>query len=38
MKLDGDIEVREREEDYININPIQAAGRLTADAMKAMIA
>jgi len=33
-----DIEVRTREEESINIQPIQAAGRLTADAMKALIA
>ncbi len=32
------IQVRTREEEYINIQPIQAAGRLTADAMKALIA
>lgn len=31
------IEVRSREEDYININPIQAAGRLTPEARKAII-
>jgi len=30
-----DIEVRAREELFININPIQAAGRLTPEAMKA---
>ena len=34
--MDG-IEVRCREEDYINIQPIQAAGRLTAEARKALI-
>jgi len=33
----GDIEVRAREELFINIHPIQAAGRLTPEAMKAMI-
>jgi len=33
-----DIEVRTREEESINIHAIQAAGRLTADAMKALIA
>jgi Sep-tRNA:Cys-tRNA synthetase len=33
-----DIQVRTREEEAINIQPIQAAGRLTADAMKALIA
>lgn len=32
------LEAREVEEYYINIQPIQAAGRLTADAMKALIA
>ena len=31
------IEVREREEDYININPLQTAGRPYADARKAVI-
>ncbi len=33
-----DVEVRAREELFININPIQAAGRLTPEAMKAIIA
>lgn len=33
-----DIDVRTREEESINIQAIQAAGRLTADAMKALIA
>ena len=33
-----DIEVRAREELFINIHPIQAAGRLTPEAMKAIIA
>ncbi len=32
------IYIRDKEEDYININPIQSAGRLTADARKALIA
>ena len=32
-----DIEVRAREELFINIHPIQAAGRLTPEAMKAII-
>ncbi len=32
------VEVRAREELFININPIQAAGRLTPEAMKAIIA
>ncbi len=31
------LQVRDREEDYINIQPIQAAGRLTLEARKAMI-
>jgi Sep-tRNA:Cys-tRNA synthetase len=34
----GDIDVREKEEEYINIQPIQAGGRLPADAMKALLA
>jgi Sep-tRNA:Cys-tRNA synthetase len=38
MKCTGDIEVRDLEEVAINIDPIQAGGRLTADAMKAIIA
>ncbi|MEN6611473.1 MAG: O-phospho-L-seryl-tRNA:Cys-tRNA synthase [Methanoregulaceae archaeon] len=38
MKCAGDIEVREVEELLINIDPIQSGGRLTADAMKAIIA
>ncbi|KPV64612.1 MAG: O-phospho-L-seryl-tRNA:Cys-tRNA synthase [Candidatus Bathyarchaeota archaeon BA2] len=33
-----EIEVRAREELFINIQPIQAAGRLTPEAMKAIIA
>lgn len=37
-KVVGDLETRAREELYININPIQAAGRLTPEAMKAVIA
>jgi len=37
MKI-NDIPVREVEENYVNIHPIQAAGRLTAEAMKALIA
>ena len=32
------IELRRREEDFINIDPIQAGGRLTLEARKAMIA
>ena len=38
MKCAGDIEVRAVEEESINIDPIQAGGRLTAAAMKALIA
>lgn len=38
MKIATSIPVREVEESYINIHPIQAAGRLTAEAMKALIA
>ncbi|HDR73092.1 MAG TPA: O-phospho-L-seryl-tRNA:Cys-tRNA synthase [Methanoculleus sp.] len=38
MKCSGDIEVREVEELSINIDPIQAGGRLTPEAMKACIA
>ncbi|HMK45526.1 MAG TPA: O-phospho-L-seryl-tRNA:Cys-tRNA synthase [Methanocella sp.] len=34
----GSLEVRTREEEYINIHPIQAAGRLTPEARKAIIA
>ncbi len=34
----GTLPVREREEEAINLQPIQAAGRLTSDAMKALIA
>ena len=37
MKI-NDIPVREVEEIYVNIHPIQAAGRLTGEAMKALIA
>lgn len=37
MNIRGDIETRAREELFINIQPIQAAGRLTPEAMKAMI-
>lgn len=33
-----DLELRTREEEFININPIQAGGRLTLDARKALIA
>src|SRR5665647_2980744 len=38
MKIANNIPGREVEEDYINIQPIQAAGRLTVEAMKALIA
>ena len=37
-KIMGEIEVRAREELFININPIQPGGRLTPEAMKAIIA
>jgi Sep-tRNA:Cys-tRNA synthetase len=37
VKCAIDIESRDVEEMYINIDPIQAGGRLTADAMKAAI-
>jgi Sep-tRNA:Cys-tRNA synthetase len=38
MNIAGNIPIREVEEQFINIQPIQAAGRLTAEAMKALIA
>ncbi|NMA09740.1 Cysteine desulfurase [Methanoculleus chikugoensis] len=38
MKCAVDIESRDVEEMYVNIDPIQAGGRLTVDAMKAAIA
>ena len=38
MKIAGTIPIREVEENFINIQTIQAAGRLTAEAMKALIA
>jgi Sep-tRNA:Cys-tRNA synthetase len=38
MRCTADIEVRDLEEMAINIDPIQAGGRLTPDAMKAIIA
>ena len=38
MKCGVDIDARDVEEMYINIDPIQAGWRLTADAMKAAIA
>jgi len=37
MKIGGSLDVRCREEEYINIHPIQAAGRLTPEARKALI-
>ncbi|MDD1693386.1 MAG: O-phospho-L-seryl-tRNA:Cys-tRNA synthase [Methanoregula sp.] len=36
-KIAGSIDLRTREEEYINIQPIQAAGRLTPEARKALI-
>ena len=36
-KIAGTLDVRCREEQYINIHPIQAAGRLTTEARKAII-
>ncbi len=38
MKCAGPIEVRDVEETSINIDPIQVGGRLTAEAMKSIIA
>ena len=37
-RIADSIEIRSREETYINIQPIQAAGRLTPEARKALIA
>ncbi|MDK2889827.1 MAG: Sep-tRNA:Cys-tRNA synthetase [Methanoculleus sp.] len=37
-KIAGSLDIRNREEAYINIQPIQAAGRLTLEARKALIA
>ncbi|HXX55310.1 MAG TPA: O-phospho-L-seryl-tRNA:Cys-tRNA synthase [Methanoregula sp.] len=37
-KIAGTLDIRCREEEYINIHPIQAAGRLTTEARKAIIA
>jgi Sep-tRNA:Cys-tRNA synthetase len=37
-KIADNINIRSREENYINIQPIQAAGRLTPEARKALIA
>ena len=36
-KIAGSLDIRTREEQYINIHPIQAAGRLTTEARKAII-
>lgn len=36
-KIAGTLDIRSREEGSINIHPIQAAGRLTAEARKALI-
>ncbi len=36
-KIAGTLEVRSREEQSVNIHPIQAAGRLTTEARKALI-
>ena len=38
MRCGAGIEARQVNESFINIDPIQAGGRLTADAMKAVIA
>ncbi len=38
MRCANGIEARQVNELFINIDPIQAGGRLTADAMKAVIA
>jgi len=38
MKCTGNIDTREVEELYVNIDPIQAGGRLTNEAQKAVIA
>lgn len=38
MKCAGEIEVRDLDESCINIDPIQVGGRLTPEAMKAVIA
>lgn len=38
MKIGDALEIRDREELFINIQPIQAGGRLTLDARKALIA
>ncbi|MCK9305923.1 MAG: O-phospho-L-seryl-tRNA:Cys-tRNA synthase [Methanoculleus sp.] len=36
-KIADTLDIRSREEEYINIQPIQAAGRLTTEARKALI-
>lgn len=36
-KISGRLDIRSREEEFINIHPIQAAGRLTPEARKAII-
>ena len=36
-RIAGSLDVRSREEQFINIHPIQAAGRLTTEARKALI-
>lgn len=38
MNLLNDIEIRAKEELFINLNPIQSGGRLTPEAMKTIIA
>lgn len=37
VKIGNKLDVRSREEEFINIHPIQAAGRLTPEARKALI-
>ncbi len=37
QKIGNKLDVRSREEEFINIHPIQAAGRLTPEARKAII-
>lgn len=37
MNIDGNLISRTKEEEFININPIQAGGRLTPEARKALI-
>jgi Sep-tRNA:Cys-tRNA synthetase len=38
QQISTGLELRTREEEFINVNPIQAGGRLTLDARKALIA